>query len=169
MKKFSINAPPFCTCAPPFEKKKKKRCLILPGYTPVATYPPPPPPDVDGAPKKKVSESPPRLSAFLGLARVSRLAAVRKKNSMLCPPFLKFLDPPLCLTLTVQCSLTFCQVQVMSFKYMYMRKRQITLWNYLYYYPPIILKITFISSQLQGHLREFQSPNKQEQMIVINW
>ena len=62
--------------------------LIPPAYTPVATCATL---DVDGAPEKKVSESAPLLSAFLGLARVSRLAAV-----CLClPPFLKFLDLPL--------------------------------------------------------------------------
>ena len=49
--------------------------------------------------KKSVGVPPPpplRSSAFLGLARLSRLAAVRKKNQCCAPPpFLKILDPPL--------------------------------------------------------------------------
>ena len=56
LKHFSINAPPFCTCAPPFEKKKKKKKKVSDSARlyPGCYLPPPPPPDVDGAPKKKV-------------------------------------------------------------------------------------------------------------------
>ena len=88
--------PLFVHVPPPFEtlKKKKKRCLIPPGYTLVATYPPPPPPDVDGAPKKKVSESPPPAYQLFWDLREFRGWRRSEKNSMLCPPFLKFLDPP---------------------------------------------------------------------------
>ena len=41
LKPFSINAPLFVHVPPLL--KKKKRCLILPGYTLVGTPPPPPP------------------------------------------------------------------------------------------------------------------------------
>ena len=43
--------------------------------------------------RKKVSEPPPppRSSAFLGLARLSRLAAVKNTPSVLCPPL--FINP----------------------------------------------------------------------------
>ena len=83
------ESPLFVHVPPPLlkpKKKKKKRCLIRPGYTPVAT-PPPPPRRRWRSRKKKVSESPPppRLSAFLGLARVSRLAAVRKQQYVVPP------------------------------------------------------------------------------------
>ena len=76
---------------PPFwnlkkKKKKKKGVWFRPAIPWLLLTPPPP--DVDGAPKKKVLESPPpRLSAFLGLARVSRLAAVLKKTVCYAPPF----------------------------------------------------------------------------------
>ena len=80
LKHFSIHAPLFVHVPPllkPKKKKKKKKCLIPPGYTPVATYPPPPPRRRWRSGKKSVGVPPPpsRLSAFLGLARVSRLAA----------------------------------------------------------------------------------------------
>ena len=101
LKHFSINAPPFCTCAPPFEtlkkKKKKKGVWFRPAIPRLLLYPPPPPPDVDGAPKKKVSESPPPpayqlfwdLREFRGWRR-----SEKKTVCSLPPPFLKFLDPP---------------------------------------------------------------------------
>ena len=57
---------------PPFEtlkKKKKKKCV---GTQKCVGFPPPPPP--------------PRSWAFLGLARLSRLAAVRKKQCVVPPP-----------------------------------------------------------------------------------
>ena len=91
LKQFSINAPLFVHVPPPLlkpkkkKKKKKKKVSDSAWLYPGCYFPPPP--DVDGAPKKKVLESPPppRLSAFLGLARVSRLAAVRKKQYVMPP------------------------------------------------------------------------------------
>ena len=90
---------------PPFwnlkKKKKKKRCLIPPGYTPVATYPPPPPPPRRRwrSGKKKCRSPPPPppppLISFFGTCASFEAGGGPKKNSMLCPPFLKFLDPPL--------------------------------------------------------------------------
>ena len=102
LKHFSINAPPlFCTCAPLLKPKKKKKkkvsdsTRLYPGcYLPP---PPPPPPDVDGAPEKKVSESPPPPPAYQLFWDLRG-----KKNSMLCPPFLKFLDPPLNTTMNLK-------------------------------------------------------------------
>ena len=96
-KKVSESPPPppprFGTCATiDFGGAPKKSVRV-----------PPPPPlssffgtcatlDAGGAPKKRVSEPPPpppppRSSAFLGLARLSRLAAVREKNSVVPPLF----------------------------------------------------------------------------------
>ena len=102
LKHFSINAPPFCRCAPPFETKQKKTkkkkkvsdsARLYPGC-----YLPPPPPDVDGAPKKKSvgvpPPPPPPLISFFGTCASLDAGGGPKKNSMLCPPFLKFLDPP---------------------------------------------------------------------------
>ena len=55
--------------------------------------PPPPPPDVDGAPEKKSVGVPPLISLFWDLREFRGWRS--EKNTMLCPPFLKFLDPPL--------------------------------------------------------------------------
>ena len=141
---------PFCTIAPPplfvhgpllkpkkKKKKKKKKCVGYPPPTPFGTCAwsecrspprpppprlsaflglarlstlvalrkksvgvPPPPPlisffgtcatlDASGAPNKKCRSPPlppPPLSAFLGLARLSTLVALRKKNSVVPPP-----------------------------------------------------------------------------------
>ena len=85
---FFYKCPPFLYMCPPFWnlKRKKKRCLIPPGYTPVATYPPPPPRRRWRSGKKSVwVPPPPAYQLFLGLARVPRLAAVRKKQYVVPP------------------------------------------------------------------------------------
>ena len=96
LKHFSINAPPFCTCAPPFEtlkKKKKKKKVSDSARLYPGCYLPPPPPDVDGAPKKKKSvwfrPAIPRL-LLTPPPPWSRWRSEKKKCRSL-----KFLDPPL--------------------------------------------------------------------------
>ena len=85
---------------PPFETYKKINTYKSVGF------PPPLPPACDlrdfrrwwRSGKKKCWSPPPPpppaiISYFLGLARLSRLAAVREKNSVLCPPPPLFLYP----------------------------------------------------------------------------
>ena len=94
----------FFTCAPPFEtlkKKEKKKVSDSARLYPGCYLPPP---DVDGALKKKsvgVPPPPPPLISFFGTCANFEAGGGPKKRSMLCPPFLKFLDPPLLLKLQV--------------------------------------------------------------------
>ena len=97
LKHFFYKCPPFLYMCPPLLKpkknlkkktlkKKEKRCLIPPGYTLVATYPPPPPPpDVDGAPEKKVSESPPAYQLFWDLREFQGWRRSGKKQYVVPP------------------------------------------------------------------------------------
>ena len=104
LRPFSTIAPPplFVHVPPPpfsvLNLKKKKNINVF-GTQKCVGFPPPPPFGLARlstlvALRKKVSESPPpRLLAFLGLARLSRLPSVRgKKKTVLCPPPL-FLNP----------------------------------------------------------------------------
>ena len=95
---FFYKCPPFLYMCPPFwnlkKKKKKKKKVSDSARLYPGCYLPPPPPDVDGAPEKKVWESPPLIS-FFGTCASFEAGGGPKKTSMLCPPFLKFLDPPL--------------------------------------------------------------------------
>ena len=112
---YSECPPSLYMCPPPrFWKQKKKRCLYSARLYPRVATVPPPPPTYDGKESlKKVSDDvpppPPRL-AFLGLARVSRLAAVRSQKLVFCaPPFSKFLYPPLNPTFIFKEKVQFCQ------------------------------------------------------------
>ena len=89
---FSINAPLL-------KPKKKKKVSDSAPAIPAVCYITPPPPRRRWCSGKKKSVGgpphPPLISFFGTCASFETGRRVREKNSMLCPPFLKFLDPPL--------------------------------------------------------------------------
>ena len=103
--------PPFETffyiCPPFWNLTKKKMCR----NTEMCWIPPPPPPRLGLARlstlvalRKKKCRSPPPLISFFGTCATFDFWGWRrseKKQSVLCPPFCKILDPPLVVIITL--------------------------------------------------------------------